>query len=39
VFAKGIVQLGMLFVMGYIGSLIASKGLELFGVSRGVSAK
>ena len=39
VLAKGVVQLGMLFVMGYIGSLIASKGLELFGVSRGVSAK
>ena len=39
VLARGVLQLGMLFVMGYIGSLIASKGLELFGVSRGVSAK
>ena len=39
VLAIGLVQLGMLFVMGYVGSLIASKGLELFGVSRGVSAK
>jgi hypothetical protein len=39
VLAKGVLQLGMLFLMGYVGSLIASKGLELFGVSRGVSAK
>jgi hypothetical protein len=39
VLAKGVLQLGMLFVMGYVGSLIASKGLELFGVSRGVGAK
>jgi hypothetical protein len=39
VLGTGIVQLGMLFIMGYVGSLIASKGLELFGVSRGVSAK
>ena len=34
----GGIQVGLLFVMAYVGSLIATKGLQLYGVCRGVSA-
>ena len=35
----GAIQLGLLFVMAYIASLIATKGLQLYGVCRGVSPR
>jgi hypothetical protein len=35
----GGIQLGLLFVMAYVASLIATKGLQLYGVCRGVSAR
>ena len=33
------VQVALLFVMGYVASLIGSKGLQLYGVCRGVSPR
>jgi hypothetical protein len=35
----GGIQLGLLFVMAYVASLIATKGLQLYGVCRGVSPR
>lgn len=32
-------QVALLFVMGYVASLIGSKGLQLYGVCRGVSSR
>ncbi|UCH34992.1 MAG: hypothetical protein JSV65_01160 [Armatimonadota bacterium] len=32
-------QVALLFVMGYVASLIGSKGLQLYGVCRGVSPR
>jgi uncharacterized membrane protein len=32
-------QIALLFVMGYVASLIGSKGLQLYGVCRGVSPR
>lgn len=32
-------KVALLFVMGYLASLIASKGLQLYGVCRGVSPR
>jgi len=37
--ARGGIRLGLLFVMTYVASLIASKGLQLYGVCRGVPLK
>ena len=36
---RGGIRLGLLFVMAYVSSLIASKGLQLYGVCRGVPPK
>ncbi len=33
------IQVGLLFVMGYVASLIGSKGLQLYGVCRGVTPR
>ena len=35
----GVGQVLLLFVMGYVASLIATKGLQLYGVCRGVSPR
>jgi len=32
-------EIALLFVMGYVASLIGSKGLQLYGVCRGVSPR
>jgi len=36
ILARGGLQVALLFVMGYLSSLLASRGLHLFAISRGV---